>query len=69
MTITGPMPLPRIVGGANDILVDADGHRCIDLFSGHGTVWLGHATPRIAAALHQRVEIRFVPEDANHARI
>ena len=22
---------------------------------------------RIAAALHQRVEIRFVPEDANHA--
>jgi len=24
---------------------------------------------RIATALHQRVEIRFVPEDANHARI
>ena len=54
MTITGPMPLPRIVGGANDILVDADGHRCIDLFSGHGTVWLGHATPRIAAALAEQ---------------
>jgi DNA-binding XRE family transcriptional regulator len=24
---------------------------------------------RIAAALHQRVEIRFVPEDAHHARV
>ncbi|TFG38568.1 MAG: aminotransferase class III-fold pyridoxal phosphate-dependent enzyme [Syntrophobacterales bacterium] len=54
-----PLPLPAqvspvgpcIVSGNNDILLDANGHSCIDLFTGHGTVWLGHAHPQITTAV------------------
>lgn len=36
------MRYPNIIRAENDILVTGDGRRCIDLFSAHGTVLLGH---------------------------
>ena len=41
----------RIIGAENDILFAADGQRYIDLFSAHGTTWLGHGNKDIAAAI------------------
>jgi acetylornithine/succinyldiaminopimelate/putrescine aminotransferase len=43
---------PRIVRALNDLLYAEDGRRYIDLFTAHGTVWLGHARAEIA----QRIE-------------
>ena len=40
--------LVRIDHAKNDLLFDCDGGSLIDMFSGNGTVWLGHANPRIA---------------------
>lgn len=37
----------RIARAENEILFDHNGVRLIDLFSGNGTVWLGHANNRI----------------------
>ena len=37
----------RITRAENDCLFDQRGTRLIDLFSGNGTVWLGHANARI----------------------
>lgn len=47
--------MPCIVKGDNDILIDEFGHRCIDLFSGHGTAWLGHANQEIAARITRQL--------------
>ena len=45
----------RIASARNDILVDETGRRYIDLFSAHGTVWLGHAHPAIAARVAEQL--------------
>lgn len=39
---------PRIVRAANDLLFADDGRRYVDLFTAHGTTFLGHARPEIA---------------------
>ncbi len=39
----------RIARAENDLLFTEDGQRYIDLFSAHGTAWLGHANKAIAA--------------------
>src|SRR4051812_34861090 len=51
-----PPPFPRIVSPANDILLDDAGHRTIDLFSGNGAAFLGHAQPAIAHAIKQQLD-------------
>jgi 4-aminobutyrate aminotransferase-like enzyme len=43
--------LARIARGDNDILIDEKARVLIDLFSGNGTVWLGHANRRVAERL------------------
>jgi 4-aminobutyrate aminotransferase-like enzyme len=43
--------LARIVSGDNDVLVDVNQRELVDLFSGNGTVWLGHANRSIARRL------------------
>ncbi|HET6326799.1 MAG TPA: aminotransferase class III-fold pyridoxal phosphate-dependent enzyme [Planctomycetaceae bacterium] len=40
----------------NDRLFDDRGRSFLDLFSGHGTTWLGHANPHIAAALAKQLQ-------------
>lgn len=63
--------LPRIVSACNDLLVDAAGHRLIDLFSANGAAFLGHAHPRIAQALKQQLDAVWLtgglPTDAGDA--
>jgi len=39
-----------VTRGANDLLFTEDGKQYIDLLSGSGTVFLGHANPAIARA-------------------
>jgi acetylornithine/succinyldiaminopimelate/putrescine aminotransferase len=41
----------RISRAENDRLFDEEGRSYIDLFSAHGTAWLGHADPDIAEAI------------------
>lgn len=45
----------RIARAENDLLFDEAGNRLIDLFSAHGTAWLGHADPQIAAAVAEQL--------------
>jgi acetylornithine/succinyldiaminopimelate/putrescine aminotransferase len=63
--------LPRIVSARNDLLIDAVGHRLIDLFSANGAAFLGHAHPRIAQALKQQLDAVWLtgglPTDAGDA--
>lgn len=40
----------------NDILIAEDGQRYIDLFSAHGTTWLGHGNRDIAARIAAQLE-------------
>ena len=40
----------------NDILIAEDGQRYIDLFSAHGTTWLGHGNREIAAYIAEQLE-------------
>lgn len=47
---------PRIASAVNDVLVGEDGARYIDLFTAHGTVWLGHAHPAIALRIREQLE-------------
>jgi acetylornithine/succinyldiaminopimelate/putrescine aminotransferase len=47
---------PRIVRAANDLLFAQDGQRYIDLFTAHGTVFLGHARAEIARALQSQLD-------------
>jgi len=53
LTIKGSV---RIARAQNDILFDEQNARLIDLFSGNGTVWLGHANPRIVARLTSQLD-------------
>ncbi len=45
-----------IAAADNDRLIDEHGRSYIDLFSAHGTTWLGHANPAIAAELTEQVQ-------------
>lgn len=45
----------HIARAANDLVFAEDGQRYIDLFCGSGTVFLGHAHPEIAAAVHDQL--------------
>lgn len=53
------MPLSRhslrIARAENDLLFTEDGQRYIDLFSAHGTTWLGHANKAIAADIAEQL--------------
>jgi acetylornithine/succinyldiaminopimelate/putrescine aminotransferase len=46
----------RIARAENDLLFDEDGHRYIDLFSAHGTTWLGHANNAIAVDIAEQLQ-------------
>jgi len=48
--------LPRVARGENDVLYMEDGHRCIDLFSGHGSVWLGHGNREIVGRVAEQLK-------------
>ena len=54
------MPLSRynlrIARAENDLLFTEDGQRYIDLFSAHGTTWLGHANKSIAADIAEQLQ-------------
>jgi acetylornithine/succinyldiaminopimelate/putrescine aminotransferase len=45
-----------IAAADNDRLFDEQGRSYIDLFSAHGTTWLGHANPNIAAELTAQIQ-------------
>jgi acetylornithine/LysW-gamma-L-lysine aminotransferase len=45
-----------ITRGENDLLFDAAGDRYIDLLSGGGTTFLGHANPAIVAAVRSQLD-------------
>jgi acetylornithine/succinyldiaminopimelate/putrescine aminotransferase len=45
-----------IAAADNDQLYDEQGRSYIDLFSAHGTTWLGHANPAIAAELTAQIQ-------------
>lgn len=46
----------RIARAENDLLFAEDGGRYIDLFSAHGTAWLGHANRAVAAAIAEQLQ-------------
>jgi acetylornithine/succinyldiaminopimelate/putrescine aminotransferase len=46
----------RIIRAENDLLFDEAGRSYIDLFSAHGTAWLGHAPHRVAAAVAAQLQ-------------
>jgi acetylornithine/succinyldiaminopimelate/putrescine aminotransferase len=46
---------PRIVRAVNDLLYGHDGACYVDLFTAHGTVFLGHARPEIARAVQAQL--------------
>src|SRR3984957_19068593 len=50
------VPPLSIVRAENDRLFDEQGRSYIDLFSAHGTTWLGHANRAIAAELSAQLE-------------
>jgi acetylornithine/succinyldiaminopimelate/putrescine aminotransferase len=45
-----------IVDAQADLLHTADGRALIDLFTAHGTVWLGHRRPEIAQAIARQLD-------------
>lgn len=45
-----------VVRGANDLLFTVDGRQYIDLLSGSGTVFLGHANPAITQKVKQQID-------------
>ena len=47
---------PRITTAHNDILVADDGRELIDMFSGHGAAFLGHANPALTSSLSRAAE-------------
>jgi acetylornithine/succinyldiaminopimelate/putrescine aminotransferase len=47
---------PRIVRAANDVLFADDGATYIDLFTAHGTTFLGHAEPHLAARIGEQLQ-------------
>ena len=50
------MNKPCIVRAVNDLLLAEDGRQYIDLFTAHGTAWLGHANPAIAADIAAQLD-------------
>jgi acetylornithine/succinyldiaminopimelate/putrescine aminotransferase len=55
-----PDVLPRgfcVVRGDNDLLITEDGRQYIDLLSGSGTVFLGHANPVIARHIKAQLDV------------
>jgi acetylornithine/succinyldiaminopimelate/putrescine aminotransferase len=46
----------RIVRAVNDLIFDEDGRSYIDLFTSHGTAWLGHVHPAVVAAVTAQME-------------
>jgi acetylornithine/succinyldiaminopimelate/putrescine aminotransferase len=55
-----PSVLPQdfsVNRGENDVLFASDGKRYIDLLSGSGTAFLGHANPAIVSALKQQLDL------------
>ena len=48
--------LPRVARAENDVLYMDDRHRCIDLFCGHGSVWLGHGNQEIVARVSEQLK-------------
>jgi len=53
--VSEPLARLRVARGENDLIFDEAGRPYIDLFSANGTAWLGHAHPRIAAAVAQQL--------------
>lgn len=47
----------RVDRGVNDLLITAEGRQVIDLLSGSGTVFLGHANPVIARAVKEQLDL------------
>ena len=56
--VIGPINMypVRIARAENDILFTEDGQRCIDMFSAHGTTWLGHGNRDITAPVAEQIE-------------
>ena len=54
-TSTPPVPRPVIARAQNDLLIDDHGRQFIDLFSAHGTTWLGHSNKLIADQIAQQL--------------
>lgn len=50
------MPLASIVHAQDDLLHLADGRKLIDLFTAHGTVWLGHGRSEVREALAAQLD-------------
>jgi acetylornithine/succinyldiaminopimelate/putrescine aminotransferase len=48
---------PSVVRANNDLLFGADGRTYVDLFSGHGATWLGHAHPEIVAEVTAQLNL------------
>ena len=46
----------RIARAVNDLIFDEDGRSYIDLFTSHGTAWLGHVHPAVVAAVTSQME-------------
>ncbi|MBI4342467.1 MAG: aminotransferase class III-fold pyridoxal phosphate-dependent enzyme [Candidatus Omnitrophica bacterium] len=46
----------RVIRGANDLLFTEDGKQYIDLLSGSGTVFLGHANPAITRTIKEQLD-------------
>ena len=46
----------RIARAKNDLVYDEEGRAYIDLFTSHGTTWLGHCHPLINAAVQQQLD-------------
>ena len=46
----------RFERGDGDVFYDDAGRRYIDLFTAHGTVWLGHGHPAVLQALHDQAD-------------
>lgn len=44
-----------IARAANDLLFDAGGRALIDLFTAHGTTWLGHCNPAVVTAISDQL--------------
>lgn len=50
------MKFPRIIKGENDILITDTGNRCIDMFTAHGSAWLGHSNREIASQIGEQMK-------------
>jgi acetylornithine/succinyldiaminopimelate/putrescine aminotransferase len=50
----------RIARAENDLLFDETNRRFIDLFSGNGTAWMGHANGRISARVASQLDLIWI---------